>query len=65
MVLQKIDEKAGTFNGLLKSYTVVDKNGVALSVKLAPNVVADVNKQVEQMPDIRKYIEQAQRDSLP
>lgn len=62
---KKIDEKAGTFHGLLKSYTVVDKNGVELSVKLGPNVLAGINKQIEQMPDIRNYIEQAQRDSLP
>jgi hypothetical protein len=61
---KKIDEKSGAFHGLIKSYTVVDKNGIDLSIKLAPNIVAGINNQVQQMPDVRKYIEQAQQDSL-
>ena len=61
---KKIDEKAGLFHGLIKSYTVVDKNGIDLSIKLGPNLVTGINKQVEQMPLVRNYIEQAQQDSL-
>jgi hypothetical protein len=61
---KKIDEKAGVFHGLIQSYNVVDKNGLDLAVKLGPNIVTGINNQVEQMPDVRKYIEQAQQDSL-
>jgi hypothetical protein len=61
---KKIDEKAGIFRGLIKSYTVVDTNGIDLTLKLAPNIVAGINNQVKQLPEVKKYIEQAQQDSL-
>lgn len=59
----KIDERKNVLSPS-KSFTVVDKNGIDLTAKLPASLVNGINKQVENLPDVKKLIEDTKRDSL-
>ena len=60
----KIEERKGLSYGLSKSFTIVDKNGIDLTIKLPQNIVMGINKQVENIPDVQKLIYDTNMDSL-
>jgi hypothetical protein len=61
---QKITERANYNYGQPKSFLIVDKSGIDLKVKLSERIVSGLKNQVENTPDVKKMIEDYNRDSL-
>ncbi|MES2377477.1 MAG: hypothetical protein V4553_12900 [Bacteroidota bacterium] len=59
----KIDERKN-FKFSAKSFTIVDKNGMDLTVKLPVNIVNGINNQVRSLPEVKKLIDDTNADSL-
>ncbi|NNU33563.1 hypothetical protein HK413_04610 [Mucilaginibacter sp. S1162] len=59
----KIDERKN-FKFSAKSFTIVDKNGVDLTVKLPLNIVNGINNRVRSLPEVKKLIDDTNADSL-
>ncbi|MBC7400211.1 MAG: hypothetical protein H7289_09720 [Mucilaginibacter sp.] len=59
----KIDERKN-FLSPSKSFTIVDKNGLDLIVKLPVNIVNGINNQVRSLPEVKKLIDDTNADSL-
>jgi uncharacterized lipoprotein YajG len=59
----KIDERKN-FKFSAKSFTILDKNGLDLTVKLPANIVNGINNQVRSLPDVKKLIDDTNADSL-
>jgi hypothetical protein len=59
----KIDERKN-FLSPSKSFTIVDKNGLDLTVKLPVNIVNGINNQVRSLPEVKKLIDDTNADSL-
>ncbi len=59
----KIDERKN-FKFSAKSFTIVDKNGLDLTVKLPANIVNGINNQVRSLPEVKKLIDDTNADSL-
>jgi len=61
---QKITERANYNYGQPKSFLIVDKSGIDLKVKLSDRVVTGLKNQVENSPDVKKMLDDYNRDSL-
>ena len=61
---QKIIERKQFNYGQPKSFTIIDTNGVDLTAKLSDRIVIGLKNQVQNMPDVRKMIEEYRKDSL-
>ena len=61
---QKIIERQNSNYGQPKSFLIVDKNGIDLSVKLSDKMVSGLKRQVESTPDVNKMLEDYKKDSL-
>lgn len=59
----KIDERKN-FKFSAKSFTISDKNGLDLTVKLPANIVNGINNQVRSLPEVKKLIDDTNADSL-
>ena len=61
---QKIIERANYNYGQPKSFLIVDKSGIDLKVKLSDRIVTGLKNQVENSPDVKKMLDDYNRDSL-
>ena len=61
---KKIIERKQFNYGQPKSFTIIDTNGVDLTAKLSDRIVIGLKNQVQNMPDVRKMIEEYRKDSL-
>jgi hypothetical protein len=61
---QKITERANYNYGQPKSFLIVDKSGIDLKVKLSDRIVTGLKNQVENIPDVKKMLEDYNIDSL-
>ena len=61
---QKIIERQQFNYGQPKSFTILDANGVDLTVNLSDKVVTGLKSQVENTPDVKNMIEEYKKDSL-
>lgn len=61
----KIKERENFSLAQWKSFTVTDKNGIDLKSALPNNIVDGIENQVKNSPEVRKYIDDVNRDSLP
>jgi len=62
--IQKITERKNFNYGQPKSFLIVDKNGIDLTVKLSDKIVSGLRNQVENIPNVKKMIDDYKRDSL-
>ena len=61
----KIKERENLSLAQWKSFTIADKNGIDLKSTLPGNIVNGIENQVKNLPEVRKYIDDVNRDSLP
>jgi len=61
----KIKERENFSLAQWKSFTITDKNGIDLKSTLPGNIVDGIENQVKNSPEVRKYIDDVNRDSLP
>ncbi|MES2265847.1 MAG: hypothetical protein V4520_03745 [Bacteroidota bacterium] len=61
---QKIIERKEFNYGQPKSFNIVDGNGVDLKVNLSDKIISGLKNQVENTPDVKKMLEEYQKDSL-
>ncbi|GGH07949.1 hypothetical protein GCM10007352_12920 [Mucilaginibacter phyllosphaerae] len=61
---QKIVERQQHNYGQPKSFNIVDANGVDLKVNLSDKIVIGLKNQVENTPDVKKMLNEYQKDSL-
>lgn len=61
---QKIVERKEFNYGQPKSFTIVDANGVDLKVTLSDKIANGLKNQVENNPDVKKMLQEYQKDSL-
>jgi len=61
---QKITERANYNYGQPKSFLIVDKSGIDLKLKLSDRIVTGLKNQVENSPDVKKMLDDYNRDSL-
>lgn len=47
------------------TFTLVDKNGIDVTTKLPAAIVAGIQNQVKNLPEVKKYINAVNQDSLP
>ena len=61
---KKIIERQSFNYGQPKSFMIMDANGIDLKVSLPDRIVTGLKNQVENTPDVKKMLEEYQKDSL-
>ena len=60
----KIEERENLSLAQWKSFTLTDKNGVDVTAKLPTTIVVGIQNQVKNLPEVKKYIDAVNQDSL-
>ena len=60
----KIEGRANFSSDQCKSFTLIDKNGLDVTAKLPRAIVIGVQNQVKNLPEVKKYIDAVNQDSL-
>ena len=60
----KIEERENLSLAQWKSFTLTDKNGVDVTAKLPATIVVGIQNQVKNLPEVKKYIDAVNQDSL-
>jgi hypothetical protein len=61
---QKVVERKHFNYGQPKSFIIVDANGIDLKVNLSDKIVTGLKDQIENTPDVKKMLNEYQKDSL-
>lgn len=62
---KKVEARNNLQFGLYKSFSVTDKSGIDLTLKLSDKIVTGINNQVKSQPEVKKMLDETARDSMP